>query len=80
MTRKCGATCRACGRHFSGVTAFDAHRTGQYPDRRCIDPLQDDRFGVEDGFCDHDGNDLEVKIYFLIAARESIRNAFKQTE
>lgn len=22
--------CGACGKHFSGVTAFDAHRTGEY--------------------------------------------------
>jgi len=32
--------CSGCGRHFSGLTTFDRHRTGTYePDRRaCVHP------------------------------------------
>lgn len=40
MTCRCGhghAThCAACHRSFTGMTAFDAHRTGPYTDRRCL--------------------------------------------
>lgn len=34
-TGKC--RCRACGREFSSLFAFDRHRSGPYADRRCLD-------------------------------------------
>lgn len=30
--------CAVCCRHFSGVEAFDKHRTGSDDARRCLDP------------------------------------------
>jgi hypothetical protein len=30
--------CAACKRVFSSVSGFDAHRTGSYDDRSCLDP------------------------------------------
>lgn len=32
--------CGACGEVFSGLTAFDAHRTGKPQDRSCADPAE----------------------------------------
>lgn len=31
--------CTVCGEYFTGESAFDAHRVGEYPDRRCLPPL-----------------------------------------
>ena len=28
--RTCQYHCRGCGRHFSGLSSFDAHRTGSF--------------------------------------------------
>lgn len=28
--------CSACGRYFNSVYAFDLHRVGTYPHRRCL--------------------------------------------
>jgi len=30
--------CAACDQVFTGLTAFDEHRTGDYDNRVCIDP------------------------------------------
>ena len=30
--------CMGCEQTFSGMTLFDAHRRGEYPNRRCITP------------------------------------------
>ena len=30
--------CSACGEYFGGVTAFDLHRYGNYPERACLPP------------------------------------------
>jgi hypothetical protein len=32
--------CQACGEYFASVSAFDAHRIGGYPVRRCLTPEQ----------------------------------------
>jgi hypothetical protein len=32
---KCSACCTACGSHFTGVSAFDAHRCGPASGRYC---------------------------------------------
>ncbi|MGQ0834974.1 MAG: FDXHR family putative zinc-binding protein [Gammaproteobacteria bacterium] len=32
--------CSACGQHFNSVTVFDRHRTGSWPDRRCLSPAE----------------------------------------
>lgn len=44
-TKSCTNHCRSCGRHFSSVSAFDAHRQGEYglpkhslEGRRCTGP------------------------------------------
>ena len=44
-----------CDGHFSSLGAFDRHRTGPMHDRRCVDPVDDDRFEplTGDGFCAH---------------------------
>ncbi|ASZ74214.1 hypothetical protein SEA_SQUINT_138 [Mycobacterium phage Squint] len=44
--RKCNATwggyntchCHACGEVFTGLSAFDKHRTGPHSDRSCLHP------------------------------------------
>ena len=38
---RCVSHCCACGSHFSGDRAFDAHRTGSHRDgtRTCLDPI-----------------------------------------
>lgn len=61
----CKAHCASCGRHFSGTSAFDLHRTGDYgsndPEtrRRCVSPLDLDpsRLEVlsENGWCEISG-------------------------
>ena len=28
--------CRSCGKVFTTTSTFDKHRTGKYPDRRCL--------------------------------------------
>ena len=33
-------TCTACGRVFGGLTNFDRHRTGEWDDRQCVDPVE----------------------------------------
>ncbi|PBC39024.1 hypothetical protein CJ179_38790 [Rhodococcus sp. ACS1] len=30
--------CTACHENFVGITAFDAHRTGGWGNRKCLDP------------------------------------------
>lgn len=49
----CVACCPACGRHFAGDSAFDAHRAGPAGGRWCVDPAEVARLVVktEAGSC-----------------------------
>jgi hypothetical protein len=57
-TKTCSSHCRACGRHFSGDTAFDRHKAGAFEGdgqrqntRRCRDPEQDEWYEAVEGEC-----------------------------
>jgi hypothetical protein len=44
-SKRCG--CRSCGQYFRSVRAFDKHRSGAYPDRRCLTAAEMLEAGLE---------------------------------
>jgi hypothetical protein len=53
-TTTCTYHCSACHVHFHSLESFDAHRTGPWERRRCIDPAGSERFAslTSEGRCD----------------------------
>lgn len=71
----CTDHCRACGRHFHGLAAYDLHRLGSLSDptdpRRCGDPAELPRLRAwtEAGACALTGRPLaDVTIWQLARA------------
>jgi hypothetical protein len=64
--------CGACGKEFSGVTAFDAHRTGTYnpPTRRCLSTHE----MLERGFAE-ETKGSRVK-WYQVEKREALLRAY----
>lgn len=82
----CRYPCRACGRHFASVGAFDAHRVGKHSEprhslegRRCTSVEGDERFTPIDGAkCTIGCREIvcPVLIWALAADRGRVREAF----
>lgn len=76
-TKTCRSHCRSCGRHFSGDSAFFAHRIGKPEERECAEVEEDKRFGSEWGECRiKDAGVHPAEIFFLAAARQRMQERF----
>ena len=83
--RTCQYHCRGCGRHFSGLSSFDAHRTGSFGEpkhsltgRRCKPVERDKAFVGDQGECRVDSAQTldAVLIWGLVADRKRLKEAF----
>jgi hypothetical protein len=60
----CRCHCAVCGRHFTGLEAFDLHRAGEYRERRsCVSPFDELRLAsaTEAGYCAISGEHADGK-------------------
>ncbi len=79
--------CSACQKYFVGVSAFDAHRIGDYGkrERRCLTDAE----MIEVGFdserllvkfrLDNKPMKEEQQVWFQVAKRESLRKAYDRS-
>ena len=70
----CSHHCSACGRHFTSLRAFDAHRGGPWDDRQCEAPAEG--FEPAIGICGIRGPETGATIWRLAGASQRARSYF----
>jgi hypothetical protein len=76
--KTCKYHCRGCHSHFASLTAFDAHRKGDYSSRSCELPDEENGFVGVEGECRIASSEVlhPVLIWALVADRERLAGAF----
>jgi len=74
----CSHHCSICGRHFTSLQAFDAHRIGAWDDRQCEVPAE--RFEPAIGVCRIRGPETGATIWRLAGASQRARAYFGEDE